>query len=126
MKTSKSPSTSKKSNNPAPDELYPNEPLDWQAVMHEWEASDLSQPEFCKAKSLNYTTFVYQRNKFKKNKNVAPPLLPIKLLQPAQTSAPLPLATCFILQWPSGIKLSIPPQADATILKALLTCLELS
>jgi len=92
--------------------------------MHEWESSGLTQREFCEKKLLAYTSFMYQRNRIKKSKLATSPLLPIKLLPLEQASAPMPTTSCFAIQWPNGIRLSIPPHADAATLKSLLIFLE--
>ena len=92
--------------------------------MHEWESSTLSQREFCEKKSLAYTSFMYQRNRIKKSKSATSPMLPIKLLPLEQASAPMLTTSCFVMQWPNGIRLSIPPHADAVTLKSLLIFLE--
>lgn len=36
---------------------------DWLAISQEWEASNLSQPEFCKRKNLSYVEFTEKRGK---------------------------------------------------------------
>lgn len=36
---------------------------DWLAISQEWEASEVSQPEFCKRKNLSYAQFTGNRSK---------------------------------------------------------------
>jgi hypothetical protein len=125
MKLTKSLSASKKSADivPASPE-HSLKPLDWKTIMHEWESSGLPQREFCEKKSLAYTSFMYQRNRIKKSKSATSSMLPIKLLPLQQASAPMPTTSCFVIQWPNGIRLSIPPHADTATLKSLLIFLE--
>lgn len=129
MKTIKPSATSKKSIDPSILEIFPCEPLNWHEIIREWDTSSLSQEKFCKDRSLNYNTFVYQRAKLTKQKpkTKSSPLFPVKLIQPRQeTTAPSPKDNTFVIQWPNGVKLSIPSNADAVTLKIILTSLEKS
>jgi hypothetical protein len=98
---------------------------DWQHIIAQWQSSGLSQVKFCRIHHLEYNQFAYQRLKLKNNytKNQAKSkLLPINLLPdyPVNSSE-----NAFILQLPSGIKLSIPTNAKIDSIKCLLSCLGL-
>ena|SRR3990167_2774692 len=91
--------------------------LDWKNIIADWENSGLSQTEFCKSRKLNYQTFGYQRSKSLKKMIRKTGLLPVKIIGKDQ-----PIGTNhFILQWPTGMKLSIPINADSDTLKILLS-----
>ena len=99
-------------------------PLNWQSIMQEWETSGLRQREFCKARSLVYSQFMYHRGQLKKSESKPAELLPIQLVAEKQSIPTPTTATPFVLQWPSGLRLSIPIGADSATLKTLLSYLE--
>jgi hypothetical protein len=101
----------------------PPQPIDWPAIMQEWEVSGIPQHEFCQSRSLVYGQFMYHRNRLNQSKKKSPALLPVKL-HPEDTAASRPATHGFILHWPNGTRLSIPPGADAVTLKTLLNYLE--
>lgn len=43
---------------------------DWYALIREWEASEISQPAFCRQKQISYNTFTYWRGKLLKESHV--------------------------------------------------------
>jgi len=95
---------------------------DWPALCREWEKSGVPQKTFCRDKDISYVQFVYQRQRWKNKPAVPAKLLPVERVPlPSMEGQPRP--SHFIVEWPSGIKLSIPMHADASTLITLLTTL---
>lgn len=91
----------------------------WPALIKQWENSGLPQKEFCRANALSYANFVYHRMQLKKAQQTKmPPLLAVQ-----KTPSSLDLSFTqrgFTVQWPNGICLGVPNQADVSTLKLLL------
>lgn len=117
------PTSAKANKSIASPSQSPPQLVDWPSVMKEWEVSGLPQKEFCQNRSLVYGQFMYHRNRLSQSKKKSPALLSVKL-HPDDPTASKPAIHGFILQWPNGTRLSIPPGADAMTLKTLLTYLE--
>ncbi len=117
------PVSAKANKSISPSFQSPSQPVDWPAIMQEWEVSGLPQKEFCQSRSLVYGQFMYHRNRLSQSKRKSPALLSVKL-HPEDPTASKPAIHGFILQWPNGTRLSIPPGADAMTLKTLLNYLE--
>jgi hypothetical protein len=95
----------------------------WQEMIKAWEQSDMTQKAFCKAHGLNYNSFAYQRGQLMQQASKIPPLLPVKISQPKQVATTTLATQCCIVQWPCGIKLTVPPGTDAATLKTLIAYL---
>lgn len=107
--------------NPASEKLTSPNSLNWAVLIAEWKKSNLSQKEFCKRHALNFNTFTYQRGKSIKKHEAPLKLLPVKMPNNSLTSSLAP--NYFTLQYPNGIKLSIPACADINTLNILLCSL---
>lgn len=101
-------------------------PQDWPAISRAWEKSGMPQKQFCSTHGISYSAFVYHRVQLikakDKNNPIPTPLIPVQLVQPkpsVSTTAP----NCCVIQWPNGVRLSVPSGADAAIVKTLLTSL---
>lgn len=107
--------------NPASEKLTSSHSLNWAVLIAEWEKSNLSQKEFCKHHALNFNTFTYQRGKSIKKHEAPSKLLPVKMANNSLNSSLAP--NYFTLQYPNGIKLSVPACADINTLNVLLSSL---
>jgi hypothetical protein len=125
MQSKKSiPAAKKAANTAIMQAIKPPRPKDWPAIIRAWESSGIPQKQFCKTHGLSYTAFVYHRMQLNKQKNGASPLLPVQLIQPRQPAMAAPASNCCVVQWPNGVRLTVPSGVDAITLKMLLTTLE--
>lgn len=83
----------------------------WQEHFTTWEASGLSQAEYCKQHDLKYANFTYWRTRNNKKRRKFMPL-----------TAPV-VADRLVLDLPHGIRLELPARALATVLPTVLEAL---
>ena len=93
-----------------------NSKLDnWRSIFADWEVSGLSQREYCRVKGIVYSTFIYWRVRVKRQERPVP-------LSQSDEGAPLvrysppkpPLSGSRItVEWPDGMKVSIPSSGDS-------------
>jgi len=60
-----------------------NQKTDWVFHSKQWEASKLSQPDYCEQVGINYATFVYWRGKLKQSsqpKSKQHQFIPVKVI----------------------------------------------
>lgn len=96
--------------------------FDWINTIEQWRTSGLSQSAYCRLNNINYQQFTYHRYKHNTKSKVKPKLIPVKMVP---NHSPTSSLNHLILDYPSGIKLSIPMDVDPIALKALLSCLEI-
>lgn len=79
---------------------------DWESLIAEWEASDLSQRNFCQQHNLSLASFGYYRKKFREAHYQTAAVLPVKV----QSSNDRLSATTASLRllFPNGIQLIAP------------------
>lgn len=94
---------------------------EWIKIIEAWKASGMSQSDYCDINQINYHQFVYQHGKLSGRIKTKSKLLPVKV---SQTEQVMPDKNHFILQYPNGLKLSIPVNTHPAVIKAFLTCLE--
>jgi len=99
----------------------PPKTTDWYQLNTEWEASPLSQKDFCLEKNLSYASFVSKRGKIiKKRKCVLKSHFSrVTVAHSKAIEAPSALR----LTLPSGACLDIPLSIDMTGLKPILVLL---
>jgi hypothetical protein len=99
--------------------------VNWPDIIRQWESSGTPQKEFCHQHALSYNSFVFQRMQLKKaqqaTSGITPRLLSVTKEKEADTINPPFTPVGFVVQWPNGIRLCVPPQADAATLGALLS-----
>lgn len=96
--------------------------LDWEKLVSEWEASGLSQTEFCQPLGITHQMFAQNRKNLMKQKSSRGKFISVKMGDMA--SLQRVSENNFVLDFPNGIKLRIPPLADGDTLKTILLCLE--
>lgn len=101
---------------------FVKQPSDWIKIIEEWKASSMSQSDYCDANQINYHQFIYQYGKISGRIRTKSKLLPVKVTESEHVAAVD--KNHFMLQYPNGLKLSIPVNTHPTIIKAFLTCLE--
>lgn len=95
--------------------------MDWSSIIQQWKSSGLTQTAYCKANNINYNQFVYQISKLSARTKSHSKLLPIQITQPHQFGG---VQSCFILDYPNGLKLHIPLNAHPEAIKVLLNCMD--
>ena len=86
-----------------------------QELSAEWEASELTQVEFCKLKGINLNTFVYWRSTVRQRANKTPRnFLPATITAPIIKHQP---SSGVMLRLPNGISLQITPHTDKMFLQ---------
>lgn len=97
--------------------------IDWSDMIHQWESSGVPQKEFCHQRAISYNAFVFQRMQLKKAQQAksvtTPRLLPVTRV--AEPVNPPSTPVGFVVHWPSGVRLCVPPHADTVTLNALLS-----
>ena len=102
----------------------------WQKQHNDWEASNLSQPDFCKQHELNYGQFQYWRKKFKnkstQTKKTEQKFASVMLPQSNKTvSAAQPNGELEI-NLPSGCTIKINQHTSKALLEMSLEVLKVS
>jgi hypothetical protein len=97
--------------------------IDWPDMIHQWESSGVPQKEFCHQRAINYNAFVFQRMQLKKAQHAksaaTPRLLPVTPV--AEPVNPPSTQVGFVVHWPNGMRLCVPPHAEGVTLRALLS-----
>ncbi len=98
------------------------------AAMHghivDWQASRLSQTEYCKAHNIKQHIFSYYKKKFNFSAKQSNQLIPVQLLADNFVVANgVPDCNVFKLTHANGFSLDINPHADLASLKPLLELL---
>ena len=91
----------------------------WKSLSDEWEASSMTQPEFCKTKDINLSAFSYWRTRLSKKSTVPFQSVKIKSSPVVHT----PASRSIHLSLPNGIKATIPPSVDESLLKNVFNLL---
>jgi len=92
----------------------------WHELIEAWQASDLTQKEFCAQQSIAYSGFHYWFKKFRQNKslpNTPSGFIPVKVTSSGSGnnhSAPIELIL------PDGRRVNFYEGVDAQFLRALL------
>ena len=90
----------------------------------QWQASSLSQTEYCKEHGIKQHIFSYYKKKFSLSAKPSSQLVPVRLLadESVFTNG---MSSCNVLRLThsNGFSLDINPQADMTSLKPLLELL---
>jgi hypothetical protein len=103
--------------------LYQNHAV-MQGHIANWQASSLSQAEYCKEHGIKPHIFSYYKKKFSSSANQSSQLVPVKLLADRSVSANgLSDCNALKLSHANGFSLDINPQADMASLKPLLELL---
>jgi len=85
----------------------------WQQHFAAWQASGLSQTEYCKQHDLKFSNFAYWRTR---NNRKRRKLMPLSV-------PPVSAAERLILDLPHGIRLELPAQALGEVLPTVLRSL---
>lgn len=85
----------------------------WHLLISEWEASGLTQKEFCKKRDLDLNQFRYYK------KVLAPPeVLPVKIVADRERK---PVAASFTLYLSNEVRLDIPLTCDVQVLQSIFS-----
>lgn len=95
----------------------------WLEIIHDWEASAETQKAFCKARGIDYRTFIGQRSKLATKRKKTQRLLPVKLTAENPSGIAVRSSKNLILHFQNGATLSIPTPVDPDALKIVLSCL---
>lgn len=80
------------------------------------QSSGLSRKRFCKIENLAYSTFGYWVKKFDKSKRVFKEIKVVK----TESASCIPSTAEFVLEFPSGAKLTFNHLADPTWIKSIV------
>lgn len=89
----------------------------WKQHFAAWQASSLSQAEYCKRHGLKVSNFAYWRTRSKKRQRK---LMPLSFAPHAPVSA----SDRLVLDLPQGIRLELPAQALGEVLPTVLRALQ--
>lgn len=91
----------------------------WKKLSDEWQASGLTQPEFCKQIGISYAQFGYWRTKILSSTGKAKHNLKPVTIKPAATHANGLIQAIL----PNGVKLQIPHNVSEASLSLTITLL---
>lgn len=91
----------------------------WNQILADWEASGLSQIDYCNDHGIKLYRLQYYRNKKMQQSNKGHRMIPIEVTNLSSDLS----STSFVLTLHSGAKLSIPQNYNANDLKRLLQTL---
>jgi hypothetical protein len=92
-------------------------PQAWRSLIEEWQASDLTQKEFCTQQSIAYSGFHYWSKKFREEKSLPPyssGFIPVNVT-PSASKALIELVM------PDGRRVHFHEGVDVGFLRALLS-----
>jgi len=90
----------------------------WKNHIEDWQASGLSQAEYCRRHGLNANTFSGRLRDYKSQELPRPPeLIPVQV-------RPLPTAAGPVVLWHGGLRLEFPAAVSPRWLAELLQCLD--
>lgn len=93
---------------------------DWLTLIEAWQASGLTQKEFCFQHSIAYSGFHYWFKKFREDKSVSTPtstFIPVKVTTSGLTQIP---SSAIELVMPDGRRVNFPQGVEVGFLRALL------
>ena len=99
--------------------------VNWEKINMDYEKSGLSQKAFCERHHIIFNQFSYQRYRLQRRKKVKKKIAPVVLKdEESFVSHPSSYSReCFILEWSSVKKLTIPTNVNAKALTIILTVL---
>ena len=93
----------------------------WQHHIKTWKRSGLSQKQYCRSRSLAYSTFCYWKRRLNNQEPVTPKFYPLAV--PASSPDPTE-AGLMLLVGPKQIQIHIKKDFSPTVLKKLIATLE--
>lgn len=93
---------------------------EWEALVAEWRAGNLTQQAFAKRKGIAPTTLSWWSCRMRREArtDAAPALVPVRVMDAGAAAAE------FVVRLAGGIELTVPASFDADALRRLLGALE--
>jgi hypothetical protein len=96
-------------------------PQEWLSLIEAWQASDLTQKQFCSQQAIAYSAFHYWFKKFREDKSLPAPgpvFIPVKVTSPSTKSI---AGAAIELVMPDGRRVNFHQGVEVEFLRGLLS-----